>query len=90
MDEMDKVLNSLSLIIGRNVKESKGDIEIRPEMLLLKDLDLDSLSLVEVVLDIEDQFKIKLLEPEIQSAFTVRDLAALVTTKLGKQGGQQQ
>lgn len=87
---MDKILDEVSIILARIVKESKGDIAITPEMLLLKDLDLDSLNLVEVVLDIEDHFKIKLLQPEIQTAFTVRDLASLVTSKLKEQGGQQQ
>lgn len=83
--EMDSVLSTLVTIIQRFSKQSNDDLEIRPETSLIKDLDLDSLRMVDIVLDIEDHFKIRIMEAEIRSIFTVGDLALLVAHKLKEQ-----
>lgn len=80
--EESSVLSTLANIIQQSLKQSNADLEIRPEMSLVKDLDLDSLRMVDIVLDIEDHFKIRIMEEEVQSAFTVGDLASLVEHKL--------
>jgi acyl carrier protein len=83
--EMDSVLSALAIIIQRSLKQPDADLEIKPEMSLIKDFDLDSLRMVDIVLDIEDHFKIRIMEAEIQSAFTVGDLATLIAHKLSGQ-----
>jgi acyl carrier protein len=83
MDEDRKDLTTaVSEIVRRALKENTGpDVEIRPELSLVEDLNLDSLTLVDVVLDMEDQFKIKIAETDMQQVSTVGDLTELVSRK---------
>lgn len=68
-------------IIARCINGEIAASTITPATSLIDDLDLDSASMVDVVLDIEDHFKIKITALESQSAFTVGDLEALVLRK---------
>ena len=48
----------------------------------LKDLGLDSLDVVELLLDLEDEYNIKFESSEVTSCKTVRDLYKVIETKL--------
>lgn len=81
-ENRDAVFAAVSQIVRRSLKGSAATaMEIRPETSLLDDLNLDSLTMVDVVLDVEDEFKIKINEAETQEAFTVNDLRELVLRK---------
>jgi acyl carrier protein len=79
--EQDFVLEGLAVIIQRSVKQTDPAIEVRAEMSLIDDLDLDSMGKIEIMLDVEDHFKISITDEEIKSVSTVNDLAALVMQK---------
>lgn len=83
---MDEDRNSLFIAVSEVVrhflKENAAvNTEVRPDMSLVEDLNLDSLTLVDVILDLEDKFKIKIEETEVQEAVTVSDLTDLVLRK---------
>jgi acyl carrier protein len=77
----DPVLSDVIEIIQRSLKTRDGLVEIKPHMSLIDDLDLDSLTMVEVFLDLEDRFLIKITEADIESALTVGDIQALVSCR---------
>lgn len=51
---------------------------------LLNDLNADSLDLMEAVMLVEDQFKIRIAEHEYQNALTVDSIVSLVNLKLAE------
>ena len=50
--------------------------EVTPEMSIAGDLDLDSLTMLEVIVDLEDQFGLLIPDDEWSRFTTVGDLAA--------------
>ena len=83
MDEdRNALFTAVSGVVRRSLKDNTAaNVEIRPEMSLVQDLNLDSLTIVDVVLDVEDKFKIKIEETEMQNVLTVGDLMDLVLRK---------
>lgn len=49
---------------------------------LVADLGINSFDLVELILEFEDEFAIKILDKEIKSLLTVADITKLIATKL--------
>jgi acyl carrier protein len=72
MPSYDEVLNKLGQMLQAHVR---GTAAIHEEMVLTADLELDSAQLMELVLEIEEEFDISVplnILPDVQ---TVRDLA---------------
>ncbi|RMF02067.1 MAG: acyl carrier protein [Bacteroidetes bacterium] len=55
---------------------------IKPDTNLLDELNLDSVDLIEIVIEIEGAFDIKIADTEIQQIKTVHDVVELIKTKL--------
>lgn len=65
------------------VDTTSVDIDkVTPEATLKEDLGIDSLDSVEMVLEIENEFDIKLEDSEIQTLITVGDVCDLVSAKM--------
>jgi len=72
---MDEVLGE----IGRVLREELGmQREVRPGDDLVRDLQLDSVGLLTLVVDLEDHFRVALKEEDAAVIRTVAELAALV------------
>jgi len=72
---MDEVLGE----IGRVLREELGmQREVRPGDDLVRDLQLDSVGLLTLVVGLEDRFRVALEEEDAAAIRTVADLAALV------------
>jgi acyl carrier protein len=72
---MDEVLGE----IGRVLREELGmQREVRPGDDLVRDLQLDSVGLLTLVVDLEDRFRVALKEEDAAVVRTVAELAALV------------
>ncbi len=56
--------------------------ELRPEMRLVEDLELDSIRLLTLAMAVEDYFRICLDEADEEAIETVGDLAGVVEAKL--------
>ena len=81
----DAIFSEVADILKRSISNRHNNdaetLEIKPESSLIDDLDLDSLTMVDVILDLEDHFQIKISKAESQSAFTANDLKELVIRK---------
>ena len=73
---MDSLQTVKSILENRGVDTSK-----LKETDSLKELGLDSLDLVEVMLEIEDSLKIEFSSNEIASLTTLKDVADLINSK---------
>jgi len=63
----DKVINIISDQLGIGVEE------IKPEARFLEDLGADSLDLVELVMEMEDEFSISIPDDKVEEIKTVQD-----------------
>ena len=73
MDIMDKV---------KAVLAKRVDVTKLHETDLLQDIGLDSLDLVEVMLEIEDELNIKFTSDEIANLTTLKDVVDLINKKI--------
>lgn len=73
---LNKINNILSLQFGQN------QADILENHYLVEDLGADSLDIIELVMELESQFNIKLEEEEYESANTVSLIINLVEKKL--------
>ena len=60
------------------------DGELSPGMRLVEDLELDSIRLMTLAMEVEDHFRICLDEDDEAAIVTVADLVAVVERKLGE------
>ena len=72
---MDETLTEIRRVLREELGLSR---EVRLEDDLVSDLQLDSVSLLTLVVGLEDRFRIALEEQDAASVRTVRDLAVLV------------
>ncbi len=63
--------------------KKKLNIEVFDEGKTLKDYGLDSLDMVELILELEDEYKIKFTDEEMTSLQTIGDLISAVHKKCG-------
>lgn len=63
--------------------KKKLNIEAVDESKTLKDYGLDSLDMVELILELEDEYKIKFTDEEMTSLQTIGDLISAVHKKCG-------
>ena len=77
----DSIATAVADILRKSLKSFGETQEIRPESSLIDDLDLDSITRVDVMLDLEDHFHVQLSEGEMRSASTVKDLEKLIMRK---------
>ena len=75
---MDEVLREIARIAKDELGVSR---ELKPADDLLTDLQLDSVSLLTLVVGLEDRFQVALEEDDAAKVRTVQDLAALVVSR---------
>jgi len=67
--------------VAREVLQHEGPIEAH--LRLVEDLELDSLQLLSLAVEVENRFRVRLDPPDEERIRTVGDLAAIVAAKLG-------
>jgi acyl carrier protein len=72
---MDEVLGEIGRVLREELALAR---EPRPEDDLVRDLQLDSVGLLTLVVGLEDRFRVALKEEDAGSVRTVGDLVALV------------
>lgn len=67
------MLEKLKEILNETVDVDK-EIDINENTVILRDLDVDSLDMVELVCAVEDEFDIEIADKKIKSIVTIGDL----------------
>jgi acyl carrier protein len=81
MNDIDRIRDTIRQSVNRITGIAPSDISDTSNY--REDLGLDSLSALEVMVDIEYAFKIKVPEERLQNVQTVQDTIALVQEHLG-------
>ena len=72
----------LKLILSKQIGVDSTLISMSD--LIVDDLGADSLDIVEIIMDVENEFKIKIYDNEYQDADTVQKIADLIRSKIEK------
>lgn len=74
------VIDQIKAMLGKKFKVNEATI--KPTTRLREDLNVDSLDAVELIMDLEDQFKIaKISDAEAQKLKTVGDIVAFLASR---------
>ena len=77
-----KHFDALSALIGPYLPEEVSVSELRPESHLINELNINSAHLVDLILDVEDHFDIRLEDSDMQQMETVKDALRIIDEKL--------
>lgn len=81
MATMESVMENITRLLSAKVE---GDMEITPDTNIVADTGLDSVSVMDFVFEIEDEFGISVPMESIADVKTVKDLAAAVHALVSK------
>jgi acyl carrier protein len=77
--ERTEIIAKLATIIR---KVTKSKIELREETRLIEDLGVDSLDLLEIVMAVEDLFKIRITDQDFSHLATVSEAVSFIQSKM--------
>jgi acyl carrier protein len=77
--EHTEIIAKLATIVR---KVTKSKIEIREETRLIEDLGVDSLDLLEIVMAVEDMFRIKITDQDFSHLATVSAAVSYIQDKI--------
>jgi len=77
--EREKVLDEIRAIIVEQLGVEPG--EVREEATFQEDLNADSLDLVELIMEMEDRFKLKISDEDAEGIATVGDAVDYVVAR---------
>ncbi len=77
-----EIINRLKKIVEPYVQRVEGLQNFREETDFLKDLEINSANLVDVVLDVEDEFNIEIDNDSMEGMLTVGDAKSIIQRKL--------
>jgi len=81
--ETSEVQSKVIEIIGRYAKDKDAVAAATPTTNILDDLKVNSARLVDVILDLEDEFDIEVEDEDADAVNTVGDAVGLIQSKLG-------
>ena len=77
----DEILEGLAAIVN---EETGIDIEaVEPDKSFTDDLDIDSLSMMTIVVNAEEKFGVRIPDDEVKNLKTVGDAVTFITTNQG-------
>ncbi|SHI45037.1 acyl carrier protein [Aquimarina spongiae] len=78
----EELLAKLKTIITPYVQNQEGLEALHEDTDFIKDLEINSANLVDVVLDVEDEFDIEIDNEAMEKMITVKDSIAVIESKL--------
>ncbi len=77
-----EIINKLKNIVKPYVQRNEGLDNFNEETDFLRDLEINSANLVDVVLDVEDEFDIEIDNDSMEGMLTVGDAKSIIQRKL--------
>ena len=78
----EELIAKLKAIVSPYVQDEDAFKNLSPETDFVKDLKINSANLVDIILDIEDEFDIRLENEDMEQMLTVKAAMDIVTIKL--------
>ena len=77
----DEIITKLKAIVKPYVNNAKGLDNLNPKTEFIKDLEINSANLVDIVLDVEDEFDIAIDNDSMENMLTVQDAVEIIKSK---------
>lgn len=78
----EELISKLKTIIKPYIQDEEAFKNLSEETDFVKDLKINSANLVDIILDIEDEFDIRLENEDMEKMLDVKSAMAIVNTKL--------
>ncbi len=78
----DELITKLKTIIAPYIQDEDAFKTLSEDTDFVKDLKINSANLVDIILDIEDEFDIRLENEDMEKMLDVKSAMAIVTSKL--------
>lgn len=80
--EREEIVQRLKVIIKPYVQDAEAYAQLKEDSDLLRDLKINSAHLVDVVLDVEADFNIRIEDEDMEQMITVRNAVDIIQAKL--------
>ena len=80
----DDLILKLKQIVLPYIQDEEAYKNLNEETDFLRDLKINSANLVDIVLDVEDEFDIKIENDDMEKMLSVGSAMSIITTKLGE------
>ena len=80
----DELIAKLKTIIAPYIQDEEAFKNLSENTDFVKDLKINSANLVDIIIDIEDEFDIRLENDDMEKMLDVKSAMAIVTSKLNK------
>ncbi len=80
--QKEQLIESLKKIVQPYVQNEEAFEQITEETEFIKDLEINSANLVDVILDVEDEFDVTIENEEMEKMVSVKSAMEIVQTKL--------
>jgi acyl carrier protein len=78
----NSIIEKIKIIVTPYVQREEGLQDFKEETDFIKDLEINSANLVDVILDVEDEFDIEIDNDSMQGMLTVGDAKKIILDKL--------
>lgn len=78
----DEIIAKLKAIVKPYVNNAEGLENLNPETEFIKDLEINSANLVDVILDVEDEFDIRIENEEMEKMLSVGASLEIIQKKV--------
>lgn len=79
----EELIEKLKIIVQPYVQDEVAFKELSPSSDFINDLKINSANLVDIVLDVEDEFDIKIENEEMEQMLTVNAAMEIINKKVG-------
>ena len=80
--QKEELIESLKKIVQPYIQNEEAFQQITEETEFIKDLEINSANLVDVILDVEDEFDVTIENEEMEKMVSVKSAMEIVQTKL--------
>lgn len=78
----EELITKLKTIVAPYIQDEKAFENLSEDTDFVKDLKINSANLVDIILDIEDEFNIRLENEDMEKMLDVKSAMSIVTSKL--------
>lgn len=80
--EIEELIDKLKKIVQPYIQNQEAFEELNEETRFIEDLKINSANLVDVILDVEDEFDIEIGDEEMEAMLDVKSSIAIITKKI--------
>ncbi len=78
----EQIINKLTVIIKPYIQNEEGFKNLNEDTDFIKDLEINSANLVDIILDVEDEFNIEIDNDSMEKMLSVKATIKVIQTKI--------